>query len=149
MAILFSRYSVVQKSTNTKQIFFQINSVTGKTTSCFEPSLDYCVVKIPRWDLSKFDRVSTKIGSSMKSVGEVSFVFLFYVSLGVSICLDVISIETLDLDICKNHVSTVEIFSTVQNLCLDSLNYPKILIDLVFCQCLDRDLDLDSLKRTF
>lgn len=48
-----------------------INSVTGKTTACFEPSLDYCVVKIPRWDLSKFDRVSTKIGSSMKSVGEV------------------------------------------------------------------------------
>ena len=35
------------------------------------PSLDYCVVKIPRWDLSKFSRVSTKIGSSMKSVGEV------------------------------------------------------------------------------
>lgn len=47
------------------------NSVTGTTTACFEPSLDYCVVKIPRWDLSKFSRVSTKIGSSMKSVGEV------------------------------------------------------------------------------
>ncbi|XP_069677002.1 multifunctional protein r [Periplaneta americana] len=47
------------------------NSVTGSTTACFEPSLDYCVVKIPRWDLSKFTRVSTKIGSSMKSVGEV------------------------------------------------------------------------------
>ncbi|CAL7950785.1 unnamed protein product [Xylocopa violacea] len=47
------------------------NTVTGKTTACFEPSLDYCVVKIPRWDLSKFHRVSTKIGSSMKSVGEV------------------------------------------------------------------------------
>lgn len=47
------------------------NSVTGCTTACFEPSLDYCVVKVPRWDLSKFSRVSTKIGSSMKSVGEV------------------------------------------------------------------------------
>uniref|UniRef100_A0AC35TK30 CAD protein n=1 Tax=Rhabditophanes sp. KR3021 TaxID=114890 RepID=A0AC35TK30_9BILA len=47
------------------------NSVTGTTTACFEPSLDYCVVKIPRWDLSKFARVSTTIGSSMKSVGEV------------------------------------------------------------------------------
>lgn len=46
------------------------NSVTGKTTACFEPSLDYCVVKIPRWDLGKFQRVSTKIGSCMKSVGE-------------------------------------------------------------------------------
>nr|NVI70403.1 rudimentary [Cucujiformia] len=47
------------------------NSVTDNTTACFEPSLDYCVVKIPRWDLHKFHRVSTKIGSSMKSVGEV------------------------------------------------------------------------------
>ncbi|GMS99898.1 hypothetical protein PENTCL1PPCAC_22073 [Pristionchus entomophagus] len=47
------------------------NSVTGTTTACFEPSLDYCVVKIPRWDLSKFARVQTQIGSSMKSVGEV------------------------------------------------------------------------------
>ncbi|XP_036406499.1 CAD protein isoform X1 [Megalops cyprinoides] len=47
------------------------NSVTNSTTANFEPSLDYCVVKVPRWDLSKFLRVSTKIGSSMKSVGEV------------------------------------------------------------------------------
>jgi carbamoyl-phosphate synthase/aspartate carbamoyltransferase/dihydroorotase len=47
------------------------NSVTRTTTACFEPSLDYCVVKIPRWDLKKFVRVSNKIGSSMKSVGEV------------------------------------------------------------------------------
>ncbi|KAK7789985.1 hypothetical protein R5R35_009200 [Gryllus longicercus] len=47
------------------------NAATWATTACFEPSLDYCVVKVPRWDLAKFQRVSTKIGSSMKSVGEV------------------------------------------------------------------------------
>ena len=47
------------------------NSVTKKTCACFEPSLDYVVVKIPRWDLKKFTRVSTQLGSSMKSVGEV------------------------------------------------------------------------------
>lgn len=47
------------------------NSVTSSTTACFEPSLDYCVVKVPRWDLNKFQGVSKKIGSSMKSVGEV------------------------------------------------------------------------------
>lgn len=47
------------------------NSVTKKTTACFEPSLDYCVVKFPLWDLKKFSRVSNEIGSSMKSVGEV------------------------------------------------------------------------------
>ena len=48
------------------------NPLTQSTTACFEPSLDYCVVKVPRWDLAKFvGRVSNKIGSSMKSVGEV------------------------------------------------------------------------------
>lgn len=45
--------------------------MTNSTTANFEPSLDYCVVKVPRWDLSKFLRVSTKIGSSMKSVGKL------------------------------------------------------------------------------
>ncbi|MCF0174344.1 MAG: carbamoyl-phosphate synthase large subunit, partial [Bacteroidales bacterium] len=47
------------------------NSVTKTTPAFFEPALDYIVCKIPRWDLSKFNGVSRKIGSSMKSVGEV------------------------------------------------------------------------------
>ncbi|KAI9004857.1 large subunit of carbamoyl-phosphate synthase [Phycomyces nitens] len=47
------------------------NSVTKTTTACFEPSLDYVVTKIPRWDLAKFQYVDRHIGSSMKSVGEV------------------------------------------------------------------------------
>ncbi|ODV95474.1 hypothetical protein PACTADRAFT_43112 [Pachysolen tannophilus NRRL Y-2460] len=47
------------------------NSVTKVTCACFEPSLDYVVVKIPRWDLKKFTRVSNLLSSSMKSVGEV------------------------------------------------------------------------------
>jgi carbamoyl-phosphate synthase (ammonia) len=47
------------------------NAVTKKTQACFEPSLDYIVTKIPRWDLTKFQGVATEIGSAMKSVGEV------------------------------------------------------------------------------
>lgn len=47
------------------------NSVSEKTTACFEPSLDYIVTKIPRWDLDRFHGMSREIGSSMKSVGEV------------------------------------------------------------------------------
>jgi carbamoyl-phosphate synthase large subunit len=47
------------------------NAVTRRTTACFEPSLDYVVTKVPRWDLTKFAGVSTEIGSAMKSVGEV------------------------------------------------------------------------------
>jgi carbamoyl-phosphate synthase large subunit len=47
------------------------NSVTKTTPAFFEPAIDYCVVKIPRWDLAKFHGVSREIGSSMKSVGEI------------------------------------------------------------------------------
>ncbi|KAJ5438648.1 Carbamoyl-phosphate synthase arginine-specific large chain [Penicillium daleae] len=47
------------------------NAVTKTTTANFEPSLDYIVTKIPRWDLSKFQHVNRDIGSAMKSVGEV------------------------------------------------------------------------------
>ncbi|KAM0748799.1 spermidine synthase [Meredithblackwellia eburnea MCA 4105] len=47
------------------------NAVTKTTTACFEPSLDYIVTKIPKWDLAKFQYVNREIGSSMKSVGEV------------------------------------------------------------------------------
>ncbi|CAK0863984.1 unnamed protein product [Prorocentrum cordatum] len=47
------------------------NSVTKCTTACFEPSLDYVVAKVPRWDLRKFSTVDQEVGSCMKSVGEV------------------------------------------------------------------------------
>lgn len=47
------------------------NAVTGVTKAFFEPSLDYIVVKVPRWDLEKFQNASKSIGSEMKSVGEV------------------------------------------------------------------------------
>ena len=47
------------------------NAVTKTTSAFFEPALDYVVVKIPRWDLTKFHGVKRQLGSSMKSVGEV------------------------------------------------------------------------------
>ncbi|MBI3859380.1 MAG: carbamoyl-phosphate synthase (glutamine-hydrolyzing) large subunit [Thaumarchaeota archaeon] len=47
------------------------NKVSGVTTALFEPSLDYLVVKMPRWDTDKFDGASRRIGTSMKSIGEV------------------------------------------------------------------------------
>lgn len=47
------------------------NAITGVTTACFEPALDYIALKIPRWDLDKFRKVSQQISSEMKSVGEI------------------------------------------------------------------------------
>ena len=48
-----------------------INRITKITTANFEPSLDYVVLKMPRWDFQKFELVKRKLGSAMKSVGEV------------------------------------------------------------------------------
>ena len=47
------------------------NDITGKTFAAFEPTLDYTVVKIPRWAFEKFERADGALGTSMKSVGEV------------------------------------------------------------------------------
>src|SRR5712691_3350683 len=47
------------------------NDITGKTYAAFEPTLDYTVVKIPRWAFEKFPDAPTTLGTSMKSVGEV------------------------------------------------------------------------------
>ncbi|MEK7529136.1 MAG: carbamoyl-phosphate synthase (glutamine-hydrolyzing) large subunit [Patescibacteria group bacterium] len=47
------------------------NAVTKTTTACFEPALDYLALKIPRWDLDKFKKVSQEITTEMKSVGEI------------------------------------------------------------------------------
>ncbi len=47
------------------------NKVTGKTLAAFEPALDYCVVKIPRWPFDKFATGDRTIGSQMKATGEV------------------------------------------------------------------------------
>lgn len=47
------------------------NDVTGKTMACFEPSLDYCAVKIPKWPFEKFPESDRKLGTSMKATGEI------------------------------------------------------------------------------
>ncbi|MGM9647927.1 MAG: carbamoyl-phosphate synthase large subunit [Eubacteriales bacterium] len=47
------------------------NEVTGKTCACFEPTVDYCVVKFPKWPFDKFGGKSRKLGTQMKATGEV------------------------------------------------------------------------------
>ena len=47
------------------------NDITRVTPACFEPSIDYCVVKIPRWNFEKFPGADPTLGPQMKSVGEV------------------------------------------------------------------------------
>jgi len=45
------------------------NVVTGKTSACFEPVVDYCVVKFPRWPFDKFKDADRSLGTQMKATG--------------------------------------------------------------------------------
>ena len=56
------------------------NAVTEKTTAAFEPALDYCVVKIPRWPFDKFPTGDRTLGTQMKATGEVMAICLLYTS---------------------------------------------------------------------
>ncbi len=47
------------------------NDITGKTKACFEPTLDYCVVKIPKWPFDKFKEANKALGTMMMATGEV------------------------------------------------------------------------------
>ncbi len=47
------------------------NAITKKTYACFEPTMDYCVVKIPRWPFDKFIHARRILGTQMKATGEV------------------------------------------------------------------------------
>ena len=47
------------------------NDITGKTCACFEPALDYVVVKFPKWPFDKFAGISRRLGTQMKATGEV------------------------------------------------------------------------------
>ena len=52
------------------------NQITRKTFAAFEPALDYCVVKIPRWPFDKFDSGDRILGTQMKATGAVSYTHL-------------------------------------------------------------------------
>lgn len=48
-----------------------VNEVTGKTFACFEPALDYIVVKIPKWPFDKFKKANKQLGTKMMATGEI------------------------------------------------------------------------------
>ncbi len=84
------------------------NKITGVTTACFEPALDYVTVKIPRWDLQKFKNVSRRIGTQMKSVGEVMAIGRnFEESLQKAVRMLDIGVELTDVDEIKNDLEKI------------------------------------------
>ena len=77
------------------------NDITGKTCACFEPTLDYVVVKLPKWPFDKFVGASRKLGTQMKATGEVMSIATSFEAAvlkavrGAEISLDTLNAEPL------------------------------------------------------
>ncbi len=78
------------------------NDVTGKTCACFEPTLDYVVVKVPKWPFDKFVNASRILGTQMKATGEVMSIAPYFEAAimkavrGAEIGLDTLNNKALD-----------------------------------------------------
>ena len=128
-----------------------INKVTKKTTALFEPSLDYIVVKLPRWDFNKFENVNTRLGTTMKSVGEVMAIgrtFEEAIQKAVRMC------DTGKIGIVGNYRLEEKAIQELENIEYSLLNpNDNILSDVVkaiyFGMTIDRINELSSIDPWF
>lgn len=128
-----------------------INKVTKKTTALFEPSLDYIVVKLPRWDFNKFENVNTRLGTTMKSVGEVMAIgrtFEEAIQKAVRMC------DTGKIGIVGNYRLEEKAIQELENIEYSLLNpNDNILSDVVkaiyFGMTIDRIYELSSIDPWF
>ena len=83
------------------------NDITGKTCACFEPALDYVVVKLPKWPFDKFPHASRRLGTQMKATGEVMAIApCFEAALLKAVRGAEISLDTLNLPHCDSRSVT-------------------------------------------
>ncbi len=80
-----------------------MNAVTGKTYACFEPTLDYVVVKIPKWPFDKFVKANRTLGTQMKATGEVMAIGNTFESALMKALRSLeLGIRTLETPLCKD-----------------------------------------------
>jgi len=92
------------------------NAVTGKTFACFEPTLDYVVVKIPKWPFDKFVKAKRTLGTQMKATGEVMAISSsFEAALMKAIRSLELGLYTLEIDAYKKS-SSGEIIQKLENI---------------------------------
>ncbi|MGI6084573.1 MAG: carbamoyl-phosphate synthase large subunit [Acetivibrionales bacterium] len=79
------------------------NAVTGKSFACFEPAIDYCVVKVPKWPFDKFVKAKRTLGTQMKATGEVMAISnSFEGALMKALRSLELGIKTLETPLCKD-----------------------------------------------
>ena len=117
------------------------NLVTRSTKACFEPALDYIVVKAPRWDLKKFEKVSRIIGSGMKSIGEVMALgrtFLEALQKAIRM-IDVGALGILD----NKHIT----FPIKNEELLEQLEHPTDERIFFIAEAMKRSIDIDTIHK--
>ncbi|MFW5658863.1 MAG: carbamoyl-phosphate synthase large subunit [Bacteroidota bacterium] len=93
------------------------NQITRTTSACFEPSIDYVIVKIPRWNFQKFEGADVRLGLQMKAVGEV-------MAIGRSFT-EALQKATQSLEIGRNGLGADNRELTKRSELLDSLEHPS------------------------
>lgn len=110
------------------------NAITRRTSAFFEPALDYIVCKVPRWDLQKFVGVDQRIGSEMKSVGEVMAIGkTFPEAIQKALRMIDIGVTGLDPDAFQ--------FEDLRQ----ELRHPSPRRIFAICQALDRGMSVDEI----
>lgn len=91
------------------------NSITGKTYACFEPALDYVVVKFPKWPFDKFVYARRTLGTQMKATGEVMAIGSFFEQALMKAVRSIeLGLDTLNLPKLKSK-TTLEIEQLLHN----------------------------------
>lgn len=115
------------------------NTVTKSTIACFEPSLDYCVIKFPRWDNQKFTNSSNLIGPSMKSIGEI---------MAIGRTFEECFLKGLRM-MCDNFISLSENITYVKKMndeeLIQELKIPSDKRIFVIFECLNRKLSVNEI----
>lgn len=113
------------------------NAVTGKTYACFEPTLDYCVVKIPKWPFDKFVKANRTLGTQMKATGEVMAISnSFEAALMKALRSLELGIRTLETPMCKD-MDDATLREKLKNVDDTRL--------LVIAECIRRGFSLDEI----
>lgn len=112
------------------------NPIISETSACFEPMLDYCVIKIPRWPFDKFRTVNKKLGTQMKSTGEV---------MGIGRTVEEALLKSIrSLDVGKTALEMEEV--TDEELA-EELERPTDKRLFAIAECLRRNVSIEEISR--
>ena len=132
------------------------NEITGKTCACFEPALDYVVVKFPKWPFDKFTNTNRRLGTQMKATGEVMAIGQSFIEAlmkavrGVEIKMDSLNHNPENGDdiltrlSCPDDVRLFTVFEALKSGVSEEKIHDITKIDPYFISCLKDAAELEA-----